>query len=268
MLSTDLEARLAVAAAIARDAAALALRHFADIGTLAVSMKGPQDWLTEADGAVERLIVSRLATAFPADRVLGEEGGGSVVADRLWVIDPIDGTANFARGLPHFSIAIAFVVDGITQLAVVHEPVAGHLYLGRRGHGATRNGQRIAVSRTCDPRRAFLDIGYSSRVPYADYTDVTRRLLEAGIYVRQGGSGVLGLAQVADGRIDAFFERFLKPWDALAGLLLIEEAGGRVNDFIAGGKGIADGNVALGCTPALWEPLAALTALEPPPAIA
>ena len=261
MNSDEIERRFRVATTIAREAATLARRYFADIDTLAVSMKGPQDWLTEADGAVERLIVSRLAEAFPGDRVLGEEGGGETVPDRLWVIDPIDGTANFARGLPHFCIALAFVDDGATQLAIVHEPIADNLYRARRGGGATRNGKPIAVSRTRDPRQAYLDIGYSNRVPYADYVATTQRLLEAGVYVRQGGSGVLGLAQVADGRIDAFFERFLKPWDALAGMLLIEEAGGRVNDFIAGGKGIADGNVALGCTPLLWPVLADLTGL-------
>lgn len=263
MTVEELDARAAVATPIAREAAMLAQRYFTDIDALAVSMKGPQDWLTEADGAIERLIVSRLAEAFPGDRVLGEEGGGAAETDRLWVIDPIDGTANFARGLPHFCIAIAFVADGATQLGIVHEPIAGNLYRARRGGGATRNDKPIAVSRTRDPRRAYLDIGYSSRVPYADYVATTLRLLEAGVYVRQGGSGVLGLAQVADGRIDAFFERFLRPWDALAGLLLIEEAGGRVNDFIAGGKGIADGNIALGCTPALWPALADLTGLTP-----
>jgi myo-inositol-1(or 4)-monophosphatase len=258
-MNTPLETqRLRAAEAVARDAGNLAMRYLADPATLDVRSKGVQDVLTAADGAVERLIVATLRAAFPDDAFLGEEGGrvaGGTGDAPCWVIDPIDGTANFARGLPTWCVSIALVVAGRTELGVIYDPSAGLTYRATRGGGAWRNGERLAVSLTTDIGRASVDTGYSSRTPAAAYGELVTRLLLRGISVTQCGSAALGLARVADGRLDGYVERHLFAWDALAGLLLIEEAGGRVNAFL-GGDGLRQGNQTIAATPELYAVLA------------
>lgn len=256
---SEIDQRLSAASAIAREAGQLARRHFAEVEGLDVSMKGPQDYLTEADGAVERLIAGRLGVLFPSDALLCEEGGGTG-AYRVWVVDPIDGTANFARGIPHFAISIAFVAGSRTMLGIVYDPIADQLYSARRGGGAFRNGIAIRVSKTAEIGRATLEAGYSTKRPAADYVALVNRLLTAGYTVRQVGSAALGLAQVADGRCDGYCELYLRSWDVLAGLLLVEEAGGWANDFLAGADLLA-GNATLACTPALRSSLIALSGI-------
>ena len=255
-MTTDIQKRLEAARAIGNEAAEMARGYFARAGELAVSQKGLQDIATEADGAVERLIRARLATLFPDDAFLGEEDGGQTGA-RVWVVDPIDGTANFARGLPHFCVSIAFVDSSTTEIGVIDDPVARSQYWARKGHGAFRDGRVLRVRPTTDPEKAMVEVGYTRRQPLADYTAVVLRLLEAGYDVRQSGSAALGLAQIADGRIDGYFEHHLNSWDVLAGALLVREAGGRTNDFLAG-NGLVDGNEMFATTPGLWRSMADL----------
>jgi myo-inositol-1(or 4)-monophosphatase len=250
--------RLRAAEAVARDAGGLAMRYLSSPTALDVRSKGAQDVLTAADGAVERLIVATLRAAFPDDAFLGEEGGrvaGGTGDAPCWVIDPIDGTANFARGLPTWCVSIALVGAARTQLGVIYDPSADLMYRATRGGGAWRNGERLAVSMTTDVGRASVDAGYSSRTPAAAYGELVTRLLLRGISVTQCGSAALGLARVADGRLDGYVERHLFAWDALAGLLLIEEAGGRVNAFLDG-DGLGQGNQAIAATPAVYAVLA------------
>ncbi len=253
MTPTELERRLRAAVAVARDAGRLALSYFADPALLEVRLKGPQDVLTAADGAVERLIVDKLRAGFWDDGFLGEEGGGQGGAadGACWVIDPIDGTANFARGLPYWCVVIALVVAGRTELGVIYDANADLLYSARRGAGAWRNGQRLQVSKTNDITRATVDIGYSSRTPAEPFGRLVTALLQRGITVTQCNSAALSLARVADGRLDGYAERNLYAWDVLAGLLLVEEAGGRVNAFLTG-DALAKGNEAIAATPALY----------------
>ena len=239
---------------VARDAARLACGYLTDLPALRVGMKGPQDVVTEADAAVERSIVTALHAAFPMDTFLGEECGGAP-GDRCWVIDPIDGTANFARGLPHWCVSIAYVVSNRTELGVIFDPNGDLLYSAQRGEGALRNRSPIRVSGAVDIARATVDIGYSSRAPVADFGLIMTRLLGAGANVTQSGSAALGLARVADGRLDGYAERHLYAWDALAGLLLVVEAGGRVNDFLEG-DALTAGNATIAATPALYPVLA------------
>ena len=252
----QLTARLRAAEVVARDACRLALRLRLDRDRLEVRRKGPQDIVTAADIAVERMIVSTLRDAFPGDSFLGEEGGRSNgAADAAcWVIDPIDGTANFARNLPHWCVAIAVVVAGRTELGVIFEPVSDALYAARRGAGATCNGTPLRVSSTVDAANAMVDVGYSSRTPAAAYGALTAGLLQRGMSVINCGSAALGLARVADGRLDGYAERHLYAWDALAGLLLVEESGGRVNAFLAG-NALTAGNETIAATPALYATL-------------
>jgi len=256
MTPNELAARQRAAEAVARDAGQLARRYLDDPGALKVAFKGPQDVVTAADGAVERMIVAALGTAFPDDTFIGEEGGGAA-GETCWVIDPIDGTANFARGLPHWCVSIAFVASGRTEVGVIYDPNGDLLYSARGGAGAWRNAAPIRVSATDDLARATVDIGYSRRTGIPDFARIMTRLLERGVTVTQSQSAALGLARVADGRLDAYAERHLYAWDALAGLLLVEEAGGRVNAFLTG-DALTLGNQTIGATPALYAAIASV----------
>jgi len=228
----ELDRREAACRALALSAGQLASQAFADRGDSGtISLKGPQDFLTETDAAVEQHLRQGIAAAFPDDGFFGEEGGG-VLKERVWVVDPIDGTANFARAIPHFCISIAFVSAGRVELGAICNPSTGELYFARRGYGATRNGVPIHVAATSDYRAACVELGWSTRVPNADYVGALSRSLERGANVRRGASGALGLAYVADGRSDAYAELHMHPWDCLAGLLLVEEAGGVVAPFL------------------------------------
>lgn len=249
----DLDAREAFLIDLVRSAGAVARAGFAraDRG---IRMKGPQDFLTETDTAVEAHVRDRVAAAFPGDGVLGEEGGGGPAPD-LWVVDPIDGTANFARGLPHYCVAIAFVSGGVTRLGAIYDPSRDELYRTREGRGASRNGQPIRVSATTDPGRAAVEFGCSPSVPRPQYVAGVAALLDRGFSVRRASSGALGLAYVADGRNDAYAEYLMHPWDCLAGLLMVAEAGGRIGAF-----GLAQAPV-IAATPGIAEAVAEATGI-------
>ncbi len=249
MSDIEIEQRFLAVTGLAQAAGALATGYFNDLASLGTTMKGTQDFLTVADGAVEELLRRRIAAAFPDDRVLGEEGGGSA-ADRLWIIDPIDGTANFARGEPHWCISIGFLRHGIPEIGAIFAPIAGELYLARRGGGATRNGKPIHVSKTHDMRVATVEIGWSSRRPSAAYLTMVEAAMAAGANAKRSASGAMGLAYVADGRTDAYAEVHINSWDVAAGVVIVSEAGGWVNDFFAG-DALINGNPILASTPGL-----------------
>jgi myo-inositol-1(or 4)-monophosphatase len=255
MTAADLDERLTVARAVAREAGAVAREAFARAPqSRARAFKGPQDYVLESDAEVERLIRERLITAFPKDSFFGEESGGDFGRD-VWVVDPIDGTSNFARGIPHYCISIAFVRDMQTEIGVIYQPATDEMYATRRGGGATLNGQTLSVSGLADAQRALIEAGWSSRRPTDPYVAIVNDLYRAGAQVMRAGSGALGLAYVADGRTDGYCELHMNSWDALAGLLLVEEAGGWVNAFLAD-DGLRRGNAVLGCTPALKDLIA------------
>ena len=251
MNGRDIADRLDFARVLGGEAAAMARDYFGRIGEIQVSRKGLQDVLTEADGAIERHLRARIEAAFPGDDVLGEEEGGEA-RGRTWVVDPIDGTSNFARGLPHFCVSIAFVADGATQIGVIDDPIGGTQYWAHRGGGAFRDGKPIRAAGTDDPRLAMADIGYSRRRPTDDYVACVKRFLAAGYDVRQAGSAALALAQVADGRIDMFFECHLYAWDVLAGELLVREAGGVTSGFLGGAGALSQGGPMLASAANLW----------------
>jgi myo-inositol-1(or 4)-monophosphatase len=173
------------------------------------------------------------------------------------VVDPIDGTANFVRGISQFCISIAYVRDGQTQIGIIYDPMHDELFAAERGRGATLNGEPLRVSGLGDMQSATIEAGWSTRLPLSQYVDLVGRILADGAGVRRGGSGALALAYVAAGRIDGYCELHMNSWDALAGMLLIEEAGGWVNDFLAH-SGLRDGNIVLGCTSGLMSPLVRL----------
>ena len=264
MTNDALEMRFAAACAIAREAGMLARRRFLERPrSQRPDLKGHQDYLTATDSEVEELIRSRLLALFPGDAFFGEEGGGSFERN-VWVVDPIDGTANFARGIPHFAISIAFVRDNRTEIGVVYNAMQDELYTAQRGHGASVNGEAIRVSGIAEMRQATVEAGWSSRLPVEPYIAVVDNLKRAGANVRRAGSGTLGLAYVADGRIDAYCELHINSWDVLAALLIIEEAGGWTNNFLAK-DGLRKGNPVLACTPELAEAVIAATGIAKEP---
>jgi myo-inositol-1(or 4)-monophosphatase len=251
----EIARRAHAARAIAEECGVLAMRWFGGERPLDISMKGAQDWLTEADGAVETLFRERIAEAFPHDVVMGEEqGGGS--ADRLWIIDPIDGTANFARGDRMWCVSIGYLAAGVPEIGVIHAPALGETFLGRRGRGATLNGLPIRAAATADIRRAAIEVGWSTRRPLDDYLAIVRRLYQAGASVKRSASGALGLAHVACGRTDAYVEIHINPWDVAAGVVIAAEAGAHVNPFFSG-NWVGRGNPILAVVPALADEVSA-----------
>lgn len=254
MNDVSMHLRFLAACAIAQEAGQLVRRRFLERDeALELTFKGPQDYLTETDAEVEKLIALRLSQAFPDDGFFGEEGGGAFGAS-VWIVDPIDGTADFARGVAYFCVSIAFVHEGRTQIGVLYDPMAGELFAARHGGGATLNGRPIKVSAIDDPRKSIVELGWSPRAPFDDYLKVATRLNELGAGVKRRGSGALGLAYVAAGRQDAYCELHINAWDAAAAVLLIEEAGGWTNDFLTA-QCLERGNRVIGCTPKLREAL-------------
>ena len=230
----NLDDRFAAAVEIANEAAGLALNYFHRRSELVTELKGLQDYVSRADKDVETLILKRLSERFVHDATLAEETGfkGDPQAVARWVIDPIDGTTNFLRGLPHWSVCIALVVGTEIELGVIMAPVLGELYVARRGHGAQCNQQPIEVSRVDQLNRALIAFG-SNRTGTERYVGTLKKLLDTGIEYRRIGCASMSLASVAAGKLDAYFEYQLAPWDALAGLLLVKEAKGAGNDFLA-----------------------------------
>ena len=258
MTPSDLAARAAFAQELARTAGALATRYFRREIEFEAECKGPQDWVSAADRAVEAHIRAALARAFPGDAMLGEESGGAL-GDRLWVVDPIDGTLNFVHGVRYWCVSIAFVADGVRQIGVIHDPSLDELFWARRGEGAWCGTQRLSVSACAALDRALVAAGYVPRHPLAAHLATRAALFAAGAAVKDMGAGALMLAHVAAGRYDAFLEPHMHPWDALAGLTLIEEAGGRVLPYPGPGGRAAGGRV-IAAAPGLYAALAALPA--------
>ena len=202
-----------------------------------VEKKGPIDLVTQADLEAERMFREIIANRFPGHAVLGEEGGagdgGASDARCRWVVDPLDGTTNFAHGLALFCVSIALDVDGRAQIGVVYDPVGEELFTAERGGGARLNGEPLRVSERGDLIDALLCTGfpYSIREVRGRQVDVFAAFLGRARAVRRLGSAALDLCYVAAGRFDGFWESHLHPWDFAAGALIVEEAGGRVSRY-------------------------------------
>lgn len=253
----DLDLRLAAASAVAREAGTLALRRFRGRDRLAIERKGLQDLVSEADREVEALVRARLAALFPEDGVLGEEGGHAAGGAATWVVDPIDGTWCFLNGIASWCVSLACVRGGRIELGVVYDPCAEELFAARAGGGATLDGVPIRVADARSLADGTLSVGFSHRSAAAEVAPVFGRLLEAGGMYHRHGSGALGLAWTACGRLIGYIEPHMNSWDALAGLLLVAEAGGLVNDFLAG-DGLLEGGRVVAVAPGIAEAVAAL----------
>lgn len=238
-------------------------------GSPSLSLKGRHDEVTAMDRAVERFIRARINQAWPDDAVLGEEDGASeglASAARIWIIDPIDGTANYTRSIAHYCVSIGLVEHGVPALGALHDPSHERLYHAERGGGAwmSEGGgapRRLQVSAVAALGAATVECGWSLRRPQAEYLAMLTRVLDAGCAFRRAGSGALGLADVAAGRTEGYCELHINSWDCAAGVLLVTEAGGCTNDFFAG-AGLLEGNPLLATNQALGAALAAVVGID------
>ena len=253
MNAADIAERAEFARQIAREAGTLARRYFRHEIDFAAETKGPQDFVSSADHAVEALLRERLQGAFAADSILGEEGGGEP-GRNLWVIDPIDGTLNFVHGVRYWCVSIGFIATGERRVGVVYDPSQDELFWATRGGGAWSDATRIRVAPRDRLDRALVGAGYVPRHALDDHLALKRRLHEAGAAVKDMGAGALMLAHVAAGRFDAFLEPHMHPWDAVAGLLLVEEAGGRIHPY-PGPGGLVAGGMVVAAAPGIFDAL-------------
>lgn len=234
----DLTSLLPDVAQIARDAGEIISRHFA--APIPTKVKGNvrSDIVTAADTEAEAYIVRQILARFPNHHIVGEEGGGQgaplPTAPFQWFVDPIDGTVNFAAKLPHFCTSIALATpDRQPLLGVIYDPSRRELFTAVAGHGAQLNGQTIQVTQTTDLNDAVCSTGF----PYDKHTNPDNNLKEWAAFLRhirgerRLGSAALDLAYIGAGRLDGYWEKDLKPWDIMAGLLIAREAGGMVTDY-------------------------------------
>ncbi len=197
------------------------------------SKSSDSDLVTIVDKACEEIIRSIILEAHPDHSILGEEGGSVGTSRYQWIVDPLDGTVNYAHGFPFFCVSIALEIDGVRMVGVVHDPNRHEVFTAVRGEGAFLNGKAIKVSSIAALNgRAMLATGFPYDTDAAlKSVDVFRKFLALGLPVRRPGAAALDLAYIACGRIDGFFEYKLQAWDCAAGILIIEEAGGQVSNF-------------------------------------
>lgn len=219
---------------MAREAGALLVQK---LGVAKITNKGDIDLVTEADLASENLIIERIRSYHPQHGILAEESGEAVMvggkrSEWKWIIDPLDGTTNYAHGYPCFCVSIALEHSGVLEVGVVYDPVRDEMFAAERGRGATLNDRQIRVSQVEELKDAMVCTGFPYNVrERPDFTRDFANFTMAAQAVRRDGSAALDLAYVACGRFDGFWEDGLSPWDTAAGVLLIEEARGKVTNF-------------------------------------
>lgn len=223
-----MQKRLKIATDLCREAGKILRQGFTQEKT--ITYKDKNDLLTEFDLLSEDLIIRGIHNAFPDDSIVSEEREPFGHSDACWIIDPLDGTTNFAHSIPDFTISVAYVEDSRPSMGVIFDPMRDELYSAMRDDGARLNGQRMRVSETDNLEESLLSAGFPYR-PQGKYLDIFRqwqKLYAASLGVRHLGCASLNLAYVASGRIDGYWELQLRPWDLAAGILLVEEAGGNV----------------------------------------
>jgi len=254
---------LEIARFAARRGAAVLLKYWETLGKDDADLKARNDWVSAADRESEQAIVDAIREHRPDDAFLGEESGMTEGADanRVWIIDPLDGTSNYLQHFPIWCISIALRENGETVTALIYEPLREIFFTATRGGGAFRNGEPMQVSTHERVEGSFLATGFPFRAQeyveryVAIFTDVIR--VSKG--VRRAGSAALDLAYTAAGVFDGFFEMHLAPWDVAAGALLVTEAGGIVTDFSGGQRWLDRGNI-VGASPKVHEELITMIA--------
>ena len=252
-MNAQIDTRLKFAKTLSIEAGKVALEYFKSIDTLTIEKKGHQDLVSDADKNVETLIRDAIFKKFPDDGIVGEEHGNvESCSGYTWVIDPIDGTANFVRGIPAWCVVLAVVFDAKTKIGVIFDPVHNELYAASAGNGAFLNDRPMRVAETEGLHDGSIAISYSPRSGMEHILRFMKLLSkERGAFIRVA-SGALSLAYVASGRVNGFAEHHMNAWDCLAGQLLIKEAGGRIEEQNADDMLIHGGRV-IGASPAIFD---------------
>lgn len=256
-------ALLDAALASARAASEIALRGWTQGARVDVQSKGAGDVVTVTDLAAETAAIAQIRARFPDHAILSEEAGADGTrSDFLWVIDPIDGSVNFAHGLPDFAVSVACLHRLQPLIGIIIEPARAISYTAVRGAGALRNGEQMRVSSCAELRQALLGTVFPKpgAATMAAYLPALHAALDTAQGVRRSGSMVLDLARLAGGQLDGFWQVGMKAWDLAAGSLLIEEAGGRIHlRNAAGTSSILEATSCVAAGPALFEALARIS---------
>ena len=219
----------------AAEKASVIIKEYALSGTFGVELKGKNDLVTDADLASEKEIIAVIKDAFPNDEFLAEESNSKTELPngRVWIIDPIDGTTNFAHGFPIYCISIALWIDGIPKVGLVKEVAKGELFYATEGSGAYLDEERISISNVNEPSKSLIGTGfpYTAFEHVDKYLALLKSLMQNTHGLRRPGAASYDLCCTACGRFDGFFEYGLSPWDVAAGALIIKEAGGIVTDW-------------------------------------
>jgi len=259
-MTRTLDERLAIGTEVVRRAGRMVHAAYRD-PALGIAGKGPGDLVSDADLAVERMAAGIIGEAFPDDGFLGEEFGGVASRPHSWLIDPIDGTVNFCRKISYFCVSLTLLAETRPIASWILDPEREELFHADPSGRATLNGNPIRVSSVSAPAEAVVGLGFSRRHPPELAATIVDRLARGGMEHRRLGAGALTLAHVAAGRIDAYIEPHMNPWDATGGLLLARSAGAVTIDYVAAG-GIRGGAPVYAAAPGVSV---ALSELLPPP---
>jgi len=241
---------LNIAVRAARNAGKIIARSYEEIDMIETEQKGSNDFVTNVDKDAENTIIATIRKSYPEHCIVGEEFGENKGADSdyQWIVDPLDGTTNFIKGIPHFSVSIALKVKGKLDQAVIYDPIRSELFTASRGAGAQLNGYRIRSSKAKELQATVLATGFPHKQKHQldAYLAAFKDFFVETSDMRRSGSAALDLAYVAAGRVDGFWELGLKPWDTAAGQLLVKEAGGIITDFEGGADQDKSGNIVAG----------------------
>ena len=216
----SISANLNIMIKASEKASKILIRDFGEIEKLQISVKGPSDFVTSADTKAEKIIISELTKAKKNYSILSEEDGSKINTDsqNVWIIDPIDGTTNFLHGVPHFAISIALKSDNEIVSGVIYDPIKDEMFYAEKNNGAFFNNQRIKVSKKKNIQSCLFGTGGKEKI-------------ETDLITRKSGSAALDMAYVAAGRYDGYFQNNLNLWDIAAGIIIVKEAGGTINEI-------------------------------------
>ncbi|RKZ94286.1 MAG: inositol-1-monophosphatase [Gammaproteobacteria bacterium] len=252
---------LNIAIRAARSAGNIIVRSLQHVDHLEVTIKSRNDFVTDVDRLAEQEIINTIRKAYPEHAILAEESGQQGENETVWVIDPLDGTTNFLHGFPHYCVSIAVMVRGKIEHGVIYDPLRDEMFTATRGAGAQLNDRRLRVAKRKELTASLLATGFPFKYPqYLDsYLATFNAVFPQVADVRRAGSAALDLAYVAAGRLDGYWEIGLEKWDLAAGVLLIEEAGGVVSDFVGGDDYFEHGNLVVGNLAVQKQILASIT---------
>ncbi len=241
---------LNIAVRAARNAGKIIANSFEEQDKIETEQKGGNDFVTNVDKEAEFAIINTIKKSYPDHTIIGEESGEhkGENPDYVWIVDPLDGTTNFIKGIPHFCVSIALKVKGKLDQAVIYDPMRAELFTASRGVGAQLNDYRIRCSKAKELDVTVLATGFPHKCKHHldAYLGMFKDFFVEASDIRRSGSAALDLAYVAAGRVDGFWEIGLKPWDTAAGQLMVKEAGGLVTDFVGGPNQDKSGNIVAG----------------------